>query len=201
MNPTTTHDTTHDTDATAKLALLWDIDGPLYPCEAKPHRRPQGYLTHRLRPEGHEEGRLNERGRYVKALRIWLNPDHGPKILKLADDLGAENWWATTWRHEANRLIGPLIGLPELPTLFTDVPTTYPEWKWPHVLAAFPDRPLIWFDDDFNESWNIERRDAFLRARGDTPTLLHYVDPRVGLRDEDFDTARDWATALAGRTP
>lgn len=32
--------------------LYLDVDGPLNPYAAKPHRRPAGYATHRMKPEG-----------------------------------------------------------------------------------------------------------------------------------------------------
>lgn len=179
-----------DTPVDTRLALLWDIDGVLNPHKVDPDTPLPGYDTHLLRPDG-----LTDDDRYVKSPQVRLNPTHGPQILALAADLAAENWWATTWRAEANNLIGPLLGLPELPTLLLDVPTTHPDGKWPHVLAAFPDRPVIWFDDDFNKPWSIERRDRFLAARGATPTLLRWIDPRVGLREEDFAAAREWARA------
>lgn len=180
----------HDT----RVAILWDVDGPLNPCDAKPHRRPEGYTTHRLRPAGFEDRVVD--GRQIKPLRVWLNPEHGPKMLALAEDLDAENWWATTWRHDANRLIAPILGLPQLSTLFVGVEFAFSDWKWPTVLAQFPGRPLIWFDDDFHQGWNRLGRETFLRQRGATPTLLRHVDGRIGLRDDDLDAARTWAASL-----
>ncbi|MGW1607164.1 hypothetical protein ACWCQV_40760, partial [Streptomyces eurythermus] len=83
--------------------LLVDVDGPLNPYAAKPHRRPEGYQTHRLptpRWEAAERRRLTEWGlpnKPVKPLRVWLNPDHGPALDALPFDLV----WATTWEEEA----------------------------------------------------------------------------------------------------
>lgn len=84
--------------------LLVDVDGPLNPYAAKPHRRPEGYQTHRLltpRWEAAERRRLTEWGlpnKPVKPLRVWLSPDHGPALEALPFDLV----WATTWEEEAN---------------------------------------------------------------------------------------------------
>ncbi len=79
--------------------LFLDVDGPLNPYAAKPERRPEGCTTIRVAvPLG-------------RPLRVWLNPSHGPALLAL----GFELCWATTWTAEANRWIGPVLGLPELP--------------------------------------------------------------------------------------
>ena len=61
-------------DDASTPVLLIDVDGPLNPYAAPPHRRPEGYTTHRWHPEGWH-------GR--KPLRVWLNPDHGPALLAL----------------------------------------------------------------------------------------------------------------------
>lgn len=47
--------------------LYLDVDGPLNPYAAKPHRRPEGYSTHRMLPDS-----WRARG-YRKPLRVWLN--------------------------------------------------------------------------------------------------------------------------------
>lgn len=179
----------HDT----RLAILWDVDGPLNPYAAPPHRRPDGYTTHRLSPHGLGDRTLDRRR--VKPLRVWLNPEHGPKMLALARDLGAESWWATSWRGEANRLIAPILGLPEFPVLHTDA--AHVGWKWTDVACRFVGRPVIWFDD-FDHARDQPGPDGFLRSRPDAPTMLRYVDPRIGLRDDDLDAARAWAASLTG---
>src|SRR5665213_3690063 len=84
----------------SKPVILLDVDGPLNPFDAKPTKRPEGYLTHRYEWKAPKSG---------KPLRVWLNPLHGP----LLDALGAEIVWATAWEHEANTWIAPKIGLGE----------------------------------------------------------------------------------------
>lgn len=37
---------------TGRPLLYLDVDGPLNPYAAKPERRPEGYTTHRMKPEG-----------------------------------------------------------------------------------------------------------------------------------------------------
>src|SRR6478752_5980459 len=104
--------------------LLMDVDGPLNPYAAKAHRRPEGYTTHRLmtpRWAAVQRRRMTEMGlpnRRAKPLRVWLNPDHGSALAALPFDLV----WATTWEHEANECVAPLLGLPSLPFIAWPVP-------------------------------------------------------------------------------
>lgn len=166
-----------------KPLLLLDVDGPLNPYRAKPERRPEGYTTHRL-----------------EGFRVWLNPDHGPLLLAFAAEHGVELAWATTWEHEANKSIGPNIGLPELPvvdlgwqrkfsgTIHTD------NWKFDGVLAFAAGRPLAWLDDDFAH-FRAER-EWFENERGGAPTLLHHVDPAIGLTSTDLATVAAWLDSL-----
>ncbi|NEA52408.1 hypothetical protein [Streptomyces sp. SID10815] len=167
---------------TARPLLLIDVDGPLNPYAAPPHRRPDGYQTHRTRPSGWDQP-------WQKPLRVWLNPAHGPALLALPFDLV----WCTTWACEANEWIGPHIGLPELPVI------EWPEdarqqrpggvfWKTEHVVKWAAGRPFAWIDDDFTDA---DRE--FVSASHDGPALLHFVSPRLGLLPADFDTLAVWA--------
>ena len=158
--------------------LLLDVDGPLNPYGAKPERRPAGYATHRLTPTG-----------WIKLLRVWLNPSHGPMLMEFAERAGMELAWATTWSADANTMIGPLIGLPELPVIMLK-PGFYLEWKWTAVAAFAAGRPLAWLDDDFM-AWR-HLRTGFDSARRGIPTLLHHVDPRIGITSADLDAVEEW---------
>lgn len=174
---------------TAPLPILFlDVDGPLNPFAAKLTRRPPGYVTHRLMPAGWTGTTW---GRRPKPLRVWLNPDHGPALAGLPVELV----WATTWEHEANRLIGPRIGLPPLPVV------EWPEkenleadglfWKTRHLAEYAAGRPFAWVDDQITSAdwrWCAERYPA--------PSLLQPVDPRRGLSAGDFAAIARWA-ALA----
>jgi len=102
-----------------KPLLLIDIDGPLNPYAAKATRRPAGYETHRVpmngdRPAGSPDDLMTAAARRL-TLRVWLNPAHGAMLLSLADVF--ELHWATDWEDAANRIVAPLIGLPELPVI------------------------------------------------------------------------------------
>lgn len=168
----------------AKPLLLLDVDGPLNPYAAPPHRRPEGYQTHRPTPTG-----------WSRPLRVWLNPAHGPMLLALADRL--ELAWATTWCDDANRIIGPLIGLPELPVIPLEQPTrTSPAgqiWKRATVEQYVGDRAFAWLDDDFETDdllWAKERTAAR------HATLLLHINPAVGIAQEDVDQVAAWSAAL-----
>lgn len=168
-----------------KPLLLLDVDGPLNPFGAKPERRPVGYTTHRLVLDGWTERR---------PLRVWLNPDHGRKLTELAAEFSLELAWATTWQHDANRLIGQLIGLPVLPVIEFGNALRTSAWKWNAVSAYAEDRPLAWLDDDFH-NWR-DGRAAFDIVRADKPTLLRTVDRSIGMTDADLDAVATWAMGL-----
>lgn len=172
-----------------KPLLLLDVDGPLNPWKANPSRRPEGYTTRRLRPEGWKNPRK-------RPLRVWLKPSHGPELMKLPFELV----WCTTWKHEANEMIGPVLGLPELPVITFDrnwkLPTrgdgTY--FKTHDLVAWVAGRPFAWVDDeitDFDRDYVAEHHKA--------AALLHYINPRTGLLDEDFKALAAWAAGLQER--
>lgn len=167
----------------SKAILALDVDGPYNPYGGSNSIRERaGYRRYFMAPAGWADAR---------ALRVWLKHSHGEETLKLAAEADLDLVWATTWEDEANRLIGPKIGLPELPVIKFRGSL---EWKFPDVLKYAEGRPLAWFDDDFQLF--PEARDAFLKARGDLPTLLHTVSPRFGLTTEDFAAVKEWATNL-----
>ncbi|WP_328958178.1 hypothetical protein [Kitasatospora purpeofusca] len=180
--------------------LLLDVDGPLNPYAAKPHRRPEGYRTHRvMTPRWHaaERARLRAHGlpnKPVKPLRIWLNPDHGPALTALPFALT----WATTWEAEANAFIAPLLGLPELPVITWPDPRPQPEdgvfWKTPAIVAWARGRPFAWVDDEITDA---DR--TWIATHHPGPALLHRIDPRVGLTAADFTALADWAAATRSR--
>ncbi|CAL9352398.1 hypothetical protein [Streptomyces sp. enrichment culture] len=175
--------------------LYLDVDGPLNPYAARPERRPEGYATHRMTPAGWlDRHHPWERSR-VRPLRVWLNPGHGDRLRELSDLFDLV--WATTWGGDANTLIAPVLGLPELPVvdwpgMFDDGPDgTF--WKTRHVLAHAAGRPFAWVDDELGDT---DR--AYVAARHQGSALLHRVDARHGLRPADFTALRAFADALAG---
>jgi hypothetical protein len=174
--------------------LLLDVDGPLNPWAAPPDDRPEGYVEHRFRLS---------RWRRRAALRVWLNPRHGTELTALAERTGVELAWATTWGHEANRLFGPVLGLPPLPVIEFAGPQsdTLPTWKYPAVARFARGRPLAWLDDDF--ALYASARDAFLARRhaSGMPTLLVPVDPHVGLTGSELASVETWLSSLQDVSP
>ncbi|MEU5438939.1 hypothetical protein AB0G73_37190 [Streptomyces sp. NPDC020719] len=172
--------------------LFLDVDGPLNPYAAKPEKRPDGYTTLRVpRDSGNpmEHGGLSVRRR---PLRVWLNPDHGRALLRLDYEL----CWATTWMDDANRWIAPVLGLPELPfvdfgdALFQERPDGI-HWKTGPLVEYADGRPFAWVDD---EQSNLD--EVYVTAHHRAPGLLHHVNPRIGLREDDFHTLADFARFL-----
>ncbi|MFD3645870.1 hypothetical protein ACFWVT_00905 [Streptomyces cyaneofuscatus] len=177
--------------------LFLDVDGPLNPYAAQPERRPAGYTTIRVpRNDGSPDESLGLTGRR-RPLRVWLHPGHGRSLLRL----GYELCWATTWMDDANRWIAPVIGLPELPfvdfgdALFRERPDGV-HWKTGPLVEYARGRPFAWVDDEQSDP-----DQAYVAAHHPGPGLLHHVNPRIGLREDDFRTLSDFAQSLAGPPP
>jgi hypothetical protein len=185
--------------------LLIDVDGPLNPWDNKPCRRPDGYSSYRLTGDGRWFAGRDFRKH--KGLRVWLNSDHGRQIAQLAAETSLRPVWATTWLDLANTHVAPTIGLPELPVISFPDTDLIPRagggvwsrtggWKWPGVATWADGVPLAWWDDEHDDPLFAAARHEFLRARGDTPTLLCHVSPRTGLLNDHYDQIRAWAAAL-----
>ncbi|MBB5938523.1 HAD domain-containing protein [Streptomyces zagrosensis] len=94
--------------------------------------------------------------------------------------------WATTWEHDANRHIAPLLGMDALPVVeFTHyrpqpddpkLPTIdlFAGRKWAPLLRFAAGRPFAWVDDVIPE--RLVRRCRWRRDR-----LLLPIDPAYGL--------------------
>lgn len=96
------------------------------------------------------------RGITGERLGLTLNPAHGRLLRVLAGAAGAELAWATTWEDLANRYIGPVLGLPELPVV---LPCEYGA-KAGTVVPWTNGRPWVWFDDSGRE---LEHADSSRR--------------------------------------
>lgn len=173
--------------------LFLDVDGPLNPYTAQPERRPDGYTTLRVpqdsrNQETHGGFRLRRR-----PLRVWLNPEHGQALLRLQLHHDYELCWATTWMANANRWIAPVLGLPELlyvdfgDALFQDRPDGV-HWKTAPLVDYAAGRPFAWVDDE-----QSDRDQTYVTAHHRAPALLHHVNPRIGLCEDDFRVLADFA--------
>ena len=125
-------------------------------------------------------------------LAPWLYPDHGRMLLDLAHDLNAQLVWATGHGEQANRWVGPAIGLPDLPVvdmIGVEPVRAVAHWKASRIAAYADHRPLAWLDDEFQAAdyaW------AELRSAYGAPTLLVPVDERIGLDESHLAAIRTW---------
>lgn len=168
-------------------AVLLDVDGPLNPYDkGRKHLvvPSDGYTRHYIKVVG-------------TTYALWLNPEHGDMLSGLA--ACSELMWCTAWGEEANTHIAPLIGLPTLPVIELGPPFYSDDaiWKRGAVEEQLGERPLAWFDDQF------ERGDfawAKTRSAAGHPTLLIDVSPTTGILPSHVDSALAWAKALAPST-
>lgn len=157
--------------------IFLDVDGPLIPFKA----RPLGWrgtsfadLSHSLEPNGHP-------------LMDRLDPDDGRRLLAL----GRRLVWATTWGSDANEVISPRLGLPELPVVEwpddDEGPTGGLHWKTVSLTRWAAGRPFVWLDDEITDA---DRQ--WVAAHHPGPALLWRVDPYAGLAEADFAAVNRW---------
>lgn len=165
--------------------LLLDVDGVLCPFEgAMP-------VTRRVGPEGYERVEL-PKGYHDEFL--WVSASNAARLRRLSEVF--EIVWATGWGHLANRVVGPLHELEELPVIELEA-SGGPTWKLASVAAyAGDERPCAWIDDDLGgdaEHW-VEQRPG--------PALLVRSEPQQGLTDAMVERCLSFARATdGGRRP
>ena len=176
-----------------KPLLLIDVDGPLNPWMSTiTQAKKAGYERYMMNPMKSDGRKWQDA--HGTCLRVFLNPQHGEQLLKLAELY--ELVWCTTWEHDANSLIGPRIGLPKLPVIEfgkycpPQPPSPGLHWKTAVIVgyAKFRDRPFAWVDDE------IRPQDAvWFQKWCDHPNLTMPVDASTGLTDTHFRELREWA--------
>lgn len=161
---------------TDKPLLLIDVDGPLNPYA-----------------QSYSQLRKEKKFKVYRLLgyKVWLNRWHGEELNKLAELY--ELVWCTTWEHSANELIGPRIGLPELPVIEfgKNLPDKPPVrglyWKSAVILEYTDNRPFVWLDDECQEV------DAdYFKANRTGKFAVLPVSPITGLITENFADVREW---------
>ncbi|MFD5164268.1 HAD domain-containing protein [Streptomyces hawaiiensis] len=161
--------------------LFLDVDGPLIPFGSS-----AAYAE--IAPAGTSASA--SRG---NPLLQRLDPGVGARLAALDCRLV----WATTWMEEANEVVAPLIGLPDLPVL------RWPDsgveegprglhWKTRPLVEWADGRPFVWVDDEISA---MDRQ--WVAAGHPEPSLLHRVDPSKGLLAADFSALADWLRAVA----
>lgn len=179
--------------------LLLDVDGPLNAYRAESSETPLGYETFNYRSP--------RKSADEPPIRVWLNPAHGAALRALTDVFDLV--WATTWTTDANSFVAPKIGLPELPVIdFDSVHLSrlsrpahvvgadrvhWVFWKTPAIAHWSAGRPLFWFDDDIDTGDEL----YLDNYEGIGPHRLHWVDPSIGIVQDDLDAARAWAESIA----
>ncbi len=123
---------------------------------------------------------------------VRLRPDHGTRLLALPCEL----MWATAWMDEANEVIAPRIGLPQLPVVGLPEWTEEAEaeevhWKLPTLIEVARGRPFVWLDDEISEA-----DEAWVAAHHPGPALLVRVVPADGLTEGDFARVEGWLAGL-----
>ncbi|MGI5460807.1 HAD domain-containing protein [Streptomyces sp. CA-249302] len=159
----------------AELPLLFlDVDGTLLP-----------YAGARLPTtlEGWDDWQLASNPQLAK-----IDPGHGPRLLALPCALV----WATAWMHQANEVIGPLLGLPVLPV--ADLPEAPMvdavgelNWKTRALVRAAAGRTFVWVDDAIAD---VDR--AWVAAHHPGQALLLAVDSGTGLTGSDLAVVAGW---------
>jgi hypothetical protein len=164
--------------------LLLDVDGVLAPFD----RPSDAWQKYTCRIDGQRYG-------------AWLNPDQGPQLLSMAERVGCDLVWATSWDHHANRHIAPFLGLPELPVIELDQDSRWRNpppptvmWKTPIVAGYVTGRPFAWLDDHF-----ILGDEGYLAGHdGVSEFLLIDVNSYRGLTDEHLEQAAEWLAKQSG---
>lgn len=174
-------------DGRPRPLLFLDVDGPLIPIGSPPEPTDEQTGNPRLDPRCMPPALWHLLA--ANPLLGRLNPQHGQWLAALPCDLV----WATTWMTDANEVISPLLGLPDLPVV--EWPDTDDEprsplrlhWKTRALVAWAGKRPFVWIDDEITDA---DRR--WVEAHHPGPALLHAVDPRCGLTRIDVATIRAW---------
>ena len=71
---------------------------------------------------------------------VWIKPSHGDALRQLSTLF--ELVWATTWGHKANLIIGPTLGLDQLPVIEFNDGRAGETWKLPAARRYVGDRPI-----------------------------------------------------------
>lgn len=163
--------------------IFVDIDGVLIPF------RPRVTSTYRRLSGG--AGCAPDRS--GNPLLDRLDPDHGRQLLALPGELV----WASTWMAEANEVIAPRLDLPDLPVVdwpdADEEPQRGMHWKTLPLARWAAGRAFVWLDDEITD---VDRRRV--AAHHPQPTLLHRVDPYLGLVSADLAAVCKWLRQRAG---
>lgn len=105
---------------------------------------------------------------------------------------------------DANEGVAPRLGLPRLAVVVWPEPSGTDDedersglhWKTRTLVEWAAGRPFAWVDDEIT---GIDR--TWVSTHHEGPALLHWVDPRRGLAEDDYRTLDAWlrqASVLPG---
>jgi hypothetical protein len=159
--------------------LFLDVDGTLIPYDGSMLAESADVWAGRPQPASPNLNRIN----------LAL----GPRLLAMPVEL----MWATGWMHEANNVISPLLGLPQLPVVELgepemDVAEWYQlNWKTETLVEVAAGRPFVWIDDEItgaDRGWVADNHPG--------AALLFRVDAHFGLAEVDLTAVERWLRNL-----
>jgi hypothetical protein len=171
--------------------MFLDVDGTLIPLRARPEDlRPGQQAAGRTGPAGNHAVVGAADGDSGNPLLGRLDPADGRRLLAL----GCRLVWATTWMADANELIAPRLGLPDLPVVDfpdDDGPGGGLHWKTVALTRWAGGQTFVWLDDEITAA---DQR--WVRAHYAGRALLHRVDPMAGVTEADFTAIRRWLATV-----
>lgn len=171
--------------------LALDVDGPCSPWRMSSRAlKKQGFAS----TEWRSKVSYRSGSTWVPLPHLHLSRKLGDMLAEFSREHDVELVWGSMWEHNCNHIVAPAMGLPRLRYVdFHGHPVNH-LWKWPAMAKFALDRPLAWLDDGFASP--VKQRQCeqagFRDFRRNQPTLLHYVDPALGLRRSDLDAVASW---------
>jgi hypothetical protein len=166
--------------------LAMDVDGPL---NVSGQKLRSGFRSIAWR----DDVSYRAGSTWIPHSRLHLSRKHGDMLSAFSREHDVELVWASLWEHNANRVIGPALGLPRLPWVdFHGHAAGRQFWKFPAMADFAAGRPLVWLDDSFTRKARQRRASGFDRARRGLPTLLMEIDPYIGMTRSNLDDVAGW---------
>lgn len=168
--------------------IYLDVDGVLNP------------ITHKARVKLWPDYRKYDLAiNAERTLRIWLSKEMADTIWSLSQKHEVEVVWSTTWLEQANELICPVFGWPELRVLQYEPREDYDYencGKLPWVDKDAKDKAVCWIDDHLgpvDRSWILNRLEI-----GPYPTIGIKTIERLGLTPVDLSGIDEFFSNLEG---
>ncbi|MCT9819301.1 hypothetical protein N3K63_03265 [Microbacterium sp. W1N] len=170
-----------DMDGVLRSLLRWPGDPEVIELSITMHRDAYPSTFH-SEPPWDEDGTSTQTEYFSRAGVEWVR-----RLVERGEDVR----WATTWQAHANSYFAGPLGLPELPVAVSGEAggaRSSGVWKARQLAAAFPGRPLVWVDDQPDDSLMTARRPV------DRALTLIYrpVSSLTGLQGQDTVAIDEW---------